>query len=420
MDYLMLRSRRIWKAKVVAASAFGLVATSALPAFAAGNEDRVLRAEGAGERIYTSASDIPADGLKYNIVLPYYQENNAYAENAGKVVDLSTVGVERTLTVSDAKTTSQTITDGGPAQFSLDIGTLLNFGIKSLKQFGVGGLPKDPGGRAGSTGNMLYNTDTVTNSTSQTFTQTDSMKLTPRKPMTAEPVFFKAKTVSDVWSKDPASGKLKLERANVVSDVVVKQGWLLKCDGKVCKPGTDFTSPGQNDSDAEFKTASELPPVNAPDNPGNTYYDDSWIKFVGRGPKACKIERGGTIWHWAVPEEQVKITCPGAESLQNTKPFSKYRVHLTNTQGDSVRTDPGGALVATGNKDSNGHYRYVSPRARNLASVTPMPNGKQVDSRLAANDGFTVVPNQPTYISMVGMSHGNKKQHFYFDVYPVE
>ncbi len=194
---------------------------------------------GVGSKSFSSPHEISADdgGLKYSIPLPYYQANALYAETVEGESRALTQGAQHRLGMGSTKqwSTPQNVPrggDGGLWRNTMEsvLGTVLKAVADKVNEMDptisgpiaeqvvdtVFGLNRDSGA-------------TVSKAETVSFTVSDEMVITPmRNDITARPVFYKARTVSDEWRRSD-SGDLELTGSNIVSDVVLKKGWLLEC-----------------------------------------------------------------------------------------------------------------------------------------------------------------------------------------------
>lgn len=187
---------------------------------------------GMGRDSFASPDAIPTNGLRYAVALPFYQKHGIYIEDAGKHIHVQ--GGAHELTIEDKRSTTQTIPvggGGGSEDWRSTIKSVLGIVVKTAENALREKYPLLPDDAiSGLLGISASSADSVSKQEKVSFSVSDKVKIVPLagKTILARPVYFKVKSVSDEWVKE-ADGGLKLVRRSVVSDVVVKMGWILEC-----------------------------------------------------------------------------------------------------------------------------------------------------------------------------------------------
>lgn len=327
----------------------GLAATAALGVLlssmsgsAYAQDDPRPEASGTGSGAFVSPSEIltdstTQDGLKYSVPLPFYQKNGAYVEVAGGSASAQEVGAGTapTLSMKQSQTTTQTIPMGGgsgakPTVNSV-VGSVLKAALKKAEDtFGI----KDPGAAAAIVDTLFElspksASNVNTESKSVTFVTSNKLQVKAKRNLTAYPVFYRVKTVSDEWMKN--AGSLELTAQNTVSDVVVKSGWLLRCGDKICQPGKDY------ESKIEVKWPEggvDFPPMSPPDDfePGKEK-EQNGVRWQATGPASCEAKPTGDPYRDPYTKLPLAVKCPKPDR-DNPRAFTHYRFAY-HIQGDN-------------------------------------------------------------------------------------
>ncbi|MET9519974.1 hypothetical protein [Streptomyces sp. NPDC002994] len=288
---------------------------------------------GYGDGAYKRPADLPADGLKRYVALPFYQKDNLYLAPAGTTQQLVS-GASQELTVENVKSTSQTITTSGEPSLVSQIGSVLGYAAMAYK-FISGALSQGGGNQGkGDTLNITIpsSADQISRGSTVTFSQSNKIKLEPLRPMSARPVYYKSKTVSDLWRKTP-DGNTHYIFGHNTADIVIAQGWLLECGDRACIPGKDFRPFGQS---LDTGNVSSLPdasqhllPTRSPDRWATAGADEGRDSHRGRVnidlPSMCTVSDtvnpkiGDVKAHWG----QIRVSCPPSA------PFKDYRVQYS-------------------------------------------------------------------------------------------
>ncbi|MEU4080005.1 hypothetical protein DEJ45_32840 [Streptomyces venezuelae] len=187
---------------------------------------------GMGRDSFASPDAIPANGLRYAVALPFYQRHGIYIEDAGRPIQVK--GGAHELTIEEKRSTTQTIPvggGGGSEDWRSTVKSVLGIVVKTAENALRAKYPNLPDGAiSGLLGFSASSADSVSKQEKVSFSVSDKVKIVPLtgKTILARPVYFKVKSVSDEWMKESGGG-LKLVRRSVVSDVVVKMGWILEC-----------------------------------------------------------------------------------------------------------------------------------------------------------------------------------------------
>lgn len=325
---------------LAAAAALGVLLSGVPGAAYAQDDPDGPQASGTGRASFSKPSEIPDDGLKYSVTLPFYEKNGSYIVDADTPQSLP-AQTQTTLTINKSKTTSQTIPqtgDGSSNTINSVVGSVLKGVAKKIaekyevKETAIIDRLVDTvfGLNKGSA-------DKVTNTDSVTFGTSNALTVTPlHDNVTARPVFYKVKTVADEWMKE--SGNLRLTKPTVVSDVVVKQGWILECPGgKICRPGVDYK--GEKVSWWPEK-GIDLPPTGAPDKFEQGVEKEDWDRWTASGPESCNVKETGGQLRFAV-------TCPSPKG-DDPRAFKSYRFtyHIEGPAGFGWDSNAGNGTIA--------------------------------------------------------------------------
>ncbi|MEV0928293.1 hypothetical protein AB0I99_24780 [Streptomyces spongiicola] len=316
------------------------------------NESRTVDGPGVsgmGVGSFTSPDDIPENGLRYAVALPFYQKNGIYVENAGRIIEVK--GGARELTIEETRSTTQTIPvggSGGDGDWRSTLKSVVGIAAETAENALRKKYPILPDGAISNLlGFGAGSADSVTKQEKVTFGVSDRVKIVPLigKTILARPVYFKVKSVSDEWTKEPG-GKMKPVRGSVVSDVVVKMGWILECPTagggmrlarqrpSEPKPGVEYDYmadtvlhiPAPPDPEVD----EYAPPTGPPDRmdtktgENNVRWSfsgplESSVKSLGRGLRA-----DGLNWSHAYITE-VSVQCPPPRHQGDSRTYEYYR-----------------------------------------------------------------------------------------------
>ncbi|WHM37848.1 hemopexin repeat-containing protein [Streptomyces sp. BPTC-684] len=305
-------------------------------------------------RTVEDPKDTPASGLTYQYVLPFYQEHGFYLQNAAPPQRL-TPGARQVLSLGrEGKVTEAMQTgvddDGvGPWRDRV-VGGLTMVAKAAAKKFG------------GDLGESVVNalvpdlkSPSVVTDKSVKFDVTNTITVTPKRDIEARAVYYRLKTVSDIWKRDKGQDKPTLVQGGQVTDAVVGMGWVLGCKDEsgrdyICQAGKDFESKNPV-SDKEKK--KYLPPTGAPDRLKSREIEmgSPWAATASRVsmeyPEECTVDaKAGTVRADAngapvrSPDE-VQVWCALPEYQSGLK-FSHYRVQygIGRVDGSSGSWDP--------------------------------------------------------------------------------
>ncbi|MFD5071489.1 hypothetical protein ACFWNC_26755 [Streptomyces sp. NPDC058369] len=401
MRYSVKRTARFARhSGLVAAVASGVV-LSGVPSFAYTQDEPGPGASGRGAGSYAKPSDIPADGLKYAVALPFYQKNGAYVATAATPQDIA-MGATNTISLTQSVSTSQTLPQGVSTSSESTVSSVLGAVLKTTvakiaARYGI------DEGAAEQAVNSLFglNSSTAKNpEIKEKVTFATSNKMTIKavtRSITARPVFYRVKTVSDEWVKDDGSGALRLTDQNVVSDVVVKMGWQLECGEKLCRPGVDYTQPGMDPKPADEWPADglDIPPSGVPDvfEPGKEHAENG-VRWTGSGPAPCDVkstgprEEAGGVVKWM----PLAVKCPRPK-WGDPRAFESYRFayHVEGMVGPGPNdwdSDYANGTIS----DSPGYQRHL---VRSVTDTESMREQKGIPAdgewhHFALNDNLTV------------------------------
>ncbi|WP_420168411.1 hypothetical protein [Streptomyces violaceoruber] len=349
---------------------------------------------GVGSKSFSSPHEISADdgGLKYSIPLPYYQANALYAETVEGESRALTQGAQHRLGMGSTKqwSTPQNVPrggDGGSWRNTMEsvLGAVLKAVADKVNEMDptisgpiaeqvvdtVFGLNRDSGA-------------TVSKAETVSFAVSDEMVITPmRNDITARPVFYKARTVSDEWRRSD-SGDLELTGSNIVSDVVLKKGWLLECpqDGggkQVCRPGKDYKGVDIETPSGWPEGGVDLPPMKAAGGAfESSEVNENGVRWRWTGPAECTVSSTGRPEHkfrsvWDTTPQSIlplSVKCPIPENQSDLhRAYSGYRLKY------SVEGESGGwrqTSAGTVSQPSAGDARWDLPE--NFSDSTKMAN----------------------------------------------
>ncbi|MGW0915355.1 hypothetical protein ACWD1Z_26930 [Streptomyces sp. NPDC002784] len=326
---------------------------------------------GYGDGTYQRPADLPADGLKYYVALPFSQKKNLYMSPAGTTQQL-VPGASQELTVQNVTSTSQTITSSAGPSLASQVGSALGYAATAYKL--ISNALTSGGGKPGKSDTLNItipsSPDQISKKDSVSFSQSNKIKIEPLRMMSARPVYYKSKTVSDLWRKAP-NGKLDYIFGHNIADIVIAQGWLLECGERACVPGKDFRPFGQNLDAGNVSSladaAQHLLPTQSPDRWTSVSADHGADDDRGRVhvnlPSMCTVNESvklgiDTKAHWG----QITVSCPPSA------PFKDYRVQYSawgpnwvgsrDVRGRGVISTPKSGWEFPGTEAYNGHEQY--------------------------------------------------------------
>ncbi|MBD0741483.1 hemopexin repeat-containing protein [Streptomyces sp. CBMA152] len=305
--------------------AAGLMAAMA-PADAFADGPAPLEREWAGGKTVEDPKDTPASGLAYQYVLPFYQKHGFYLQDAAPSQRIAP-GIQQTLSLGRedevVEATQTGVDDGGTGEWKARVFG----GLKAVAK----AVAKSQGGEsAESIVDALipdFSTSSVVADKTVKFNVTNTINVTAKRDIEARAVYYKLKTVSDVWKRERDQDKPSLVRSGQVTDAVVGMGWILTCkdsDGRdyICQPGKDFVSKSR----IPAQEKKYLPPTGAPDR---LKHEETGVGFFLSGarvsmeyPEECSVsaDSGGSL-----TRTQVQVRCAGPKYQDGPK-FSHYRV----------------------------------------------------------------------------------------------
>ncbi|MFJ4880910.1 hypothetical protein ACIP93_37680 [Streptomyces sp. NPDC088745] len=290
--------------------------------------------------------DTKSNGLEYQYVLPFYQKNGLYVQDVAPTRNLKGDGLPHTLELRerDVEPATQTgVDDGGDLEWNERVQGGMKMLAKSLADKFGGGEILDA---------ILPGKPNVSPKKTVRFDVSDSFTVTPKSQIQARPVYYKLKTVSDIWKRNPGDTHFTVVDRGQVDDAVIGMGWLLMCGGRVCIPGEDYESKAEL-TVAQRRALEQVPPTGAPDRPAFTRDDvNNWpyntVPIRIWHPNDCSAStksdggwsRGGTVTvRCAKPEDQRGHTFTGYRVEYEHK--VKYPAWENPRWGVGTFTEPG-------------------------------------------------------------------------------
>ncbi|GAA4659783.1 hypothetical protein GCM10023347_09060 [Streptomyces chumphonensis] len=308
------------------------------------------RASGMGTGSFASPDDIPDSGLRYAVALPFYQKHGIYVENAGRTIEVK--GGAHELKVEEVRSTTQTIPvgGGGDDDWRSTLKSVVGITVKTAENALREKYPILPDGAiSGLLGFGASSADSVGKKETISFGVSDTVKIVPLigKAILARPVYFKIKSVSDEWVKQRA-GTLRLVRGSVVSDVVVKTGWILECPtaGGGMRLARQMPSQPRAGVEYDFQADTMLnvptpilpeveecaPPTGPPDRMA-TREGESGVRWHFSGPQESRVESLGSGlrkesgWPWdRTWNTGISVRCPPPRYQGDSRTYGCYRV----------------------------------------------------------------------------------------------
>ncbi|MEV6949766.1 hypothetical protein AB0N07_49310 [Streptomyces sp. NPDC051172] len=309
------------------------------------------RGRGMGAGSYASPYDIPADSnLRHAVALPFYQKHGIYLQKGGDPIHVQGGGA-RELTISNEETTTQTIPRGGGSDdWRNTLKSVVGIAVKTAENALRAKYPALPDGAiSGLLGFGTSSADSVRDQKTVTFGVKDTIKIVPLigRTIIARPVFFKVKSVSDEWVRE--GGALKLVRGSIISDVVVKQGWILECPTagggmRIARQmPTGATDVESYDYMADTMLNIPTPPDPQVDEcapptepPDRTTKDEEQknVRAYFSKPRECStgILGGGRRiggWEWGTGRDNftgISVLCPPPKGQGNPRTYECYRI----------------------------------------------------------------------------------------------
>ncbi|MEU7426967.1 hypothetical protein [Streptomyces sp. NPDC040750] len=305
---------------------------------------------GMGTGSFASPDDIPDSGLRYAVSLPFYQKHGIYVENAGKTIEVK--GGAHELKIEEARSTTQTIPAGGGGDddWRSTLKSVVGIAVKTAENALREKYPTLPDGAiSGLLGFGASSADSASKKETNTFGVSDTVKIIPLigKTILARPVYFKVKSVSDEWAKE-RGGSLKLVRGSVVSDVVVKMGWILECPttGGGMRLARQMPSKPKEGVEYDFQADTMLnvptpvfpevdeyaPPTGPPDRMA-TSEGKSGVRWYFSGPQESMVKSLGSglrkesDWPWdRTWNTGISVQCPPPKHQGDSRTYECYRV----------------------------------------------------------------------------------------------
>ncbi|MEW2070613.1 hypothetical protein [Streptomyces sp. NPDC007346] len=305
---------------------------------------------GMGAGSFASPDDIPDSGLRYAVALPFYQKHGIYVENAGKVIEVK--GGARELKIEETRSTTQTIPtgDGGSDDWRSTLKSVVGIAVKTAENALREKYPLLPDGAiSGLLGFGESSGESVGKQETVTFGVSDTLKIVPLigRTILARPVYFKVKSVSDEWVKEPG-GNLKLIKGSVESDVVVKMGWILECPtaGGGMRLARQRPSEPKEGVEYDYMADTSLtiptppdpevdeyaPPTGVPDRK-DTEAGENNVRWYFSGPQESTVKSLGnglskdSIWGWDRSyTTRISVKCPPPRHQGGSRTYDCYRV----------------------------------------------------------------------------------------------
>ncbi|MFY1678528.1 MULTISPECIES: hypothetical protein [unclassified Streptomyces] len=317
---------------------------------------------GMGVGSFSNPGDIPASGLRYAVALPFYQRHGIYIEDAGKTIEVK--GGAHELTIEETRSTTQTIPlGGGGDDWRSTIRSVVGIAVRTAENALRRKYPYLPDGAIfGLLGFGESSADSVSKQDRVTFGVRDKIKITPLigKTILARPVYFKVKSVSDEWVRDPGGGWPRLVRGSVVSDAVVKMGWILECPAAGGRVRMARQMPSNPKEGVEYDyMADTMLTIPAPPDPEV----DECAPPTGPPDRMDAITGENSIrWHFSGPQEStvkslgdgmrredyrnpdraylagISVRCPPPKYQEGSRTYECYRIeyHIEGTSAASL------------------------------------------------------------------------------------
>lgn len=177
-----------------------------------------LAVGGTSSTLQDSVSSMPCDGVTYPVADSGLR---SYEEAAGTPLHVANKTTQ-TLTVTNAKTVTETVTTSGVGGH-IDV----NFGTKNFTLGSVG---------------VEYVPPTHTNGTTVTFTTSSSIKISAIKSdIYATPTFFRQSGAGSYYKCNPGENPVMSGHpGDLQIDIVGGMGWVVTCSANPCVAGHDY------------------------------------------------------------------------------------------------------------------------------------------------------------------------------------